>query len=90
MAQHNDNYIRSALTSLFPAKRIRKLARECGAVQRNRKVDPKPRVNEFNYLRPRSDGFRRRPPPLTPIAAAANYTSPTRESGKTFIRKRQP
>ena len=39
MAQHNNNHIRGALASLFPAKRIRKLARECRAVQRKRKVD---------------------------------------------------
>jgi hypothetical protein len=39
MAQHNNNHIRGALARLFPAKRIRKLARECRAVQRERKVD---------------------------------------------------
>lgn len=39
MAQQHNNHIRKALTSLFPAKRIRKLARECKAVHRQRKID---------------------------------------------------
>jgi IS4 transposase len=39
MAQHKNNHIRSSLTTLFPARRIRRLARECGAVKRRRKVD---------------------------------------------------
>jgi DDE family transposase len=39
MAHRRESHIRSALTSLIPPRRIRRLARELGALRRRRKVD---------------------------------------------------
>jgi len=39
MAQHQERHITTAISSVLPAERIRSLAREVGAVKRERKVD---------------------------------------------------